>query len=515
MKIKKITLKNYKFHHQLSFDINQDNSLIYGENGTGKSSIYKALYSNFYYLKDNKIVTNQIDIKEKFIHREFSTENLEVNIELNNNYLNRENNILTNAELLENQTIYFADEKVFQKITQYDFYQVINSELIKHFPLLKELDSIYRTIRTSVNRSSIDEQEDLVIERQEADRLFREKFQEQVPLAEVKIILKKLDEKFEIIFEVKDSDIQFDTKKFISPQIAIKVKDIDDKGDFKNHFNEAKLKLISIAIYFALAKKYEMDSDLKLLVLDDFLTSLDMANRKLIIQYILENFGEYQKIILTHNIQFYNLIVKLLKMRDEDNTWDIKNIFIDGFQDTEVAKIINKDTNYLEEAEKYLKAPLYDLGVSGNFIRKEFERILTQYEQLLELGRVEDLDQIIKALKNLDYIFVDAPSKILYENFPIQLTKINRILSNSRQPDSQKIEQLKVEIEVFTHYIDNKKKAYDTKPLRDTIHKTDFYKNILMNSSSHNDTDKELYRKEFKQSIEILKKLKKILGELK
>ena len=103
----------------------------------------------------------------------------------------------------------------------------------------------------------------------------------------------------------------------------------NDKDDFKNHFNEAKLKLISIAIYFALAKKYETDSELKLLVLDDFLTSLDMANRKLIMQYILENFEEYQKIILTHNLQFSNLIIELLKMRDEEKEWDIKIYFLE------------------------------------------------------------------------------------------------------------------------------------------------------------------------------------------
>jgi DNA repair exonuclease SbcCD ATPase subunit len=48
MKIKNITIKNYKFHHNLNFKITKENCLIYGENGTGKSSIYEAIKSNFY-----------------------------------------------------------------------------------------------------------------------------------------------------------------------------------------------------------------------------------------------------------------------------------------------------------------------------------------------------------------------------------------------------------------------------------------------------------------------------------
>jgi len=519
MKIKKITLKNYKFHHTLPFDINQNNCLIYGENGTGKSSIYKALYSNLYYFKDNKIVTNQINIKEKFIHRDFSHEKLEVKIEFNNNHLNRENNSLNNTEILENQTIYFADEKVFHKITQNDFYQVINTELIKHFPKLKELDRIYRTIRTGVTRSTINEYENLVRDRQEADRVFKEKFQEQVPLDEVNTILQSLDENFEIDFEVIDSDIRFDTKMFISPTIAIKVKDIEDKGDFKNHFNEAKLKLISIAIYFALAKKYETDSELKLLVLDDFLTSLDMSNRKLIMWYILEKFGDYQKIILTHNIQFYNLIIRLLKLRKKDEgkeeltDWDIKNIFIREYEDENLSIIIDKEENYLIKAKNELDE--YELEKSGNFLRKEFERIATEFEQLLELGRVEELDKILKALVNLDYVFAEAPTKILYNSFSEKMRQIKNILEPSSQSDDSKLTQVRTEINNFETFVRLKKKTFDTSYLKSIILKTEFYKDILMNYSSHDDREKELHQKEFKKAIELLKELNKILNDLK
>jgi len=92
-----------------------------------------------------------------------------------------------------------------------------------------------------------------------------------------------------------------------SPNVEIT---LDDSTILNNNINETKLKLTSMAIFFGLIKIEEDETNsLKLLVLDDFLTSLDMANRKLIIQYILDNFSDYQIIIFTHNIQFFNLII--------------------------------------------------------------------------------------------------------------------------------------------------------------------------------------------------------------
>ncbi len=51
-KIKSITLRNFKFfygteveYEQNKIELNQNNLLLYGENGSGKSSVYWALYT--------------------------------------------------------------------------------------------------------------------------------------------------------------------------------------------------------------------------------------------------------------------------------------------------------------------------------------------------------------------------------------------------------------------------------------------------------------------------------------
>ena len=518
MKINKIELKNFKFHHDLEFDIKEKSCLIYGENGTGKSSIYDALYSNFYYFKNVKIARGQIDIREKFRHRDYEAEALKVNILFDNDeYLNREDNDLDNHELLEAQSIYFANERVLREITENDFYFIIGNFLIEHFPQLEEL-RLYDSFETKLRRLKTKVTSEIIQERIDLDTQFKERFDEYIPLEKINTILKDdFDEKFQIEFDIIDSFVE--NKKLIYPTISIKIQGIEDRGDFQNHFNEAKLKLISIAIYFALAKKYETESELKLLVLDDFLTSLDMANRKLIVQYILDNFSEYQKIILTHNIQFYNLIVKLLKMRkkDEENEeltdWDIKNIFLREIENKELSIITDREEDYLKKAKDELDN--YHLEISGNFLRKEFERTATEFEQLLELGRVEELDKILKALASLDYVFIETPSKILYNSFPKQIKYIQNILNNSGQDNTRKVQQFSEAINNFEASIILKKKPYDTSYLKSILLKTEFYKDILMNSASHDDPEKELHQKEFKKAIELLKALKKMLNDLK
>ena len=146
MKIKEVELKYFKFHQNLNINFEVENNctnmLIYGENGTGKSSIYEALYSNFYHKKrlDKSIASN---IQETYKNRNFPTENLEVNIQFNNSQvLNRNENKIDDLNILNVQkqikglpysfepTIYFANEKVLNRLTKENFYISLNETLI-------------------------------------------------------------------------------------------------------------------------------------------------------------------------------------------------------------------------------------------------------------------------------------------------------------------------------------------------------------------------------------------------
>ena len=494
MKIKKVELKNFKFHKSLDFEITKRNCLIYGENGTGKSSIYEALNAIFtiYYRNSNFSIN-------KFKNH-ISTEALSAKVIFDDTselLIPKENIPLMEGK----KTIYFANQDLLESIIlNINFYDTIKNSFKNTFPILHNFRKNFEFINSSIDSSNYQEKN---TKRQDNINKM-ERFLWRIELRANDILNNYFEEDFEISFEYIDtpSDNLDDIDIIIYPTPKIILK-IDNKNKLKLNFNEAKLKLTSIAIFFALIKLEEGEDNnnpLKLLVLDDFLTSLDMANRHYIIEYILSDngFKDYQKIILTHNLQFYNLIVKLLKSKDDDS-WNIKNIYL---RDNNKAIINDKNENYLQKAEEKLNS--YDLEVSGNYQRKEFERIVEEFEKLLEIGRVEELSNILTILKNLDKIVIN-PSKTI--NLSLN------ILNNHDTTDEEKFTQIQdnfTDIESQITY-KNLKLSY----LKQLISNTEFYKNIIMNPASHDDTEKELYQKEFRNSIKVLKKLQKTLEDLK
>ena len=79
MKIKKLTIKNFKaFYGEYNFDFDSKNILIYGENGSGKSSLYWALYHIFNSFGKTHIIKKYKNIfadkEESFLKLEFDNE---------------------------------------------------------------------------------------------------------------------------------------------------------------------------------------------------------------------------------------------------------------------------------------------------------------------------------------------------------------------------------------------------------------------------------------------------------
>ena len=70
--------------------------------------------------------------------------------------------------------------------------------------------------------------------------------------------------------------------------------------------NEAKLTQLALSVRFAASLVNLHESDLKLLILDDLLISLDMSNRMKVVDILLsEPFANYEKVILTHEFGFF------------------------------------------------------------------------------------------------------------------------------------------------------------------------------------------------------------------
>lgn len=516
MQINKIQLQNFKFHHNLSFNLSKKNCLIYGENGTGKSSIYEGLYSNLYYYKDKKIINRQISIRDTYLNINHVEEMLSVSLALTNNEgaakeLTRTDDELQNHDLLLKSNIFMANEKVFNALTNPNFLRTLNETLSIHFPIQKlfNVSDCYSAVLSNLNKIKDGtrlEDSDIMKLKLECDQDFTEKFKNFFPIDLINQILHddlRCDITIDYFIKNSNIDINLGSTAFTHPQIILTVNENTKLENLGLYYNEAKLKLLSIAIFFAFIKKFEIhESNFNLIILDDFLTSLDMSNRKKIIDFIINNFDKYQIFILTHNIQFFNLIKKIVSK----DSWETKILFTIEENGQSTAHIKSKTEDYIQEAKNFINSKSYDLAIAGNLLRKAFEGIIHDFEQLLQLGKVEELQYIINSIRNHNTYFYNKPHNTLNES----IQYVDNIVNNSRQPVDAKIKQIgdfikkiKVDQIIFQN------------GENDLIIKTGFFKNILMNPGSHNDSERELYRDECKEVILLLETLETSLSKLK
>lgn len=141
----------------------------------------------------------------------------------------------------------------------------------------------------------------------------------------------------------------------------------------QSFLNEAKMTQLALAVRFAASLVNLHDSDLKLLVLDDLLVSLDMSNRMKVVEILLTDtaFANYQKIILTHDYGFFREFARTIGVGHPD--W-----LIFGLQGTPATGIsCHVEKTELQKAEEYLHG--YKLDEAAICLRKATEDTVQRY----------------------------------------------------------------------------------------------------------------------------------------
>ncbi len=161
--------------------------------------------------------------------------------------------------------------------------------------------------------------------------------------------------------------------------IQVDGKDINRPQAF---LNEAKLTQLALSVRFAASLVNLHESDLKLLVLDDLLVSLDMSNRMKVVEILLsDTFATYQKLIFTHELGFFQEFRRLISSSSSD--W--------AFYRLSDPSTITSIKSELEAAKEYLERD--QIAECGNQLRKYVEQILTNF---LQQARVKKgLDRLI------------------------------------------------------------------------------------------------------------------------
>lgn len=139
------------------------------------------------------------------------------------------------------------------------------------------------------------------------------------------------------------------------------------------YLNEAKLTQLALSVRFAASLVNLHDSDLKLLVLDDLLISLDMSNRMKVVEILLtdESFADYQKIILTHDRGLFQEFRRMIGSTHTD--WSflmLQGNPKDGIEHKEEKDALQKATDYLNG---------HDLEAAALQLRKAAEETAQEY----------------------------------------------------------------------------------------------------------------------------------------
>ncbi len=207
--------------------------------------------------------------------------------------------------------------------------------------------------------------------------------------------------------------------KFYEPQIILTAQLLDSDGnpvsanDIKHprsFFNEAKLTRMALALRLAVFdRKLQSEDCAKVIFVDDLLISLDMSNRLMVVQQLLDYADQYQLFIFTHDRTFYDLIYDSISQRNMSKQWCYYEMYA---IDEEVSKgkvpepWMNDKENFLQQARSFFTR--YEYHASANSLRKECEKqLLRLYPHNWTLSKNNDgtvsiinLNGLIQKLKD-------------------------------------------------------------------------------------------------------------------
>ena len=214
--------KNFKFFINETCEFKNKNILLYGENGSGKSSLYYALYRKI------KNKQNIGDYKNRS-----SSEDIEIDIRLTDN---------SKFSKITPHKSYFINHSILTKIINTeDFFSSIINIFFSNFENVFGSINAKMTKITS-NLKDIRESETLMKEIYATRKSLDEELKDVMEKIQITSneILKKFEENSNLSFERIDSRVEvFESidPNFTQPKINIK---IDNTLNLKGNFNEAK-----------------------------------------------------------------------------------------------------------------------------------------------------------------------------------------------------------------------------------------------------------------------------------
>lgn len=439
MKITKIELKNFRaFYGEHTIDLSKKgkNLLIYGENGSGKSSLLKAI---------ELFIDSHVRDIQFSQHRNFFVTDADggyVKISMRSSERDPETTYEWSDITRETHAPVVIEASKTKGSLDY------KSLLEIYFPHIKdsEVDLFYLLIKTILSNSTnnltgkrFSEEWAEIEQSVPRSRKHTRKIQElqnslddfnyglsttlNLLKNEAANILERFGYPVILDFDFQGVTSDLENKCLKGNEVILRVDFLNTKFPLAHQFlNEAKLSAISLAIYLA-ALRVNPSSALKVLVLDDVLIGLDMSNRLPIINILKDQFSDYQVLLMTYDKEWYEILKRYFP------SWKTIELYAGQGSDYEMPVLV-ENKKYLDKAKAYLQAN--DDKAAAIYLRTAFEvkikwfcekmNIKIKYREKPKDLSTNDFWEPIKNAKNSDgtpkYINEDLVFHVeLYRSF--------------------------------------------------------------------------------------------------
>lgn len=392
MKITDIEIKNFRAFpktYQINLHNTGKNLLVYGENGSGKSSLYFALKYFFGSGEDQEEGKStafenhqNIFIKELgHIKLRFRSE---PRLKKDTYEWSRDTKETTDELIIEiSKGSGFLDYKDLLAV----HYLQPQGESVNVFDLLvktlladtvnpvtdRTLAEVWDNIQGPYPRRSAKHQITALEQRIE---VFNDELVNRLTDMRPKVreILGKFGYNVDLNLDFKGVTYNQKNKTLDNQQILLNVKFFDeDVSERYLLLNETKLSAIAISIYLSsILLLPDPKSGLRILALDDVLIGLDMSNRLPVLDILNDYFSDYQIFLTTYDKAWY----EIAKQRTNQKDWKYTEFYFRATDEYEIP-VCKEDAPYLRKAKEYLDAN--DYKACAVYVRTAFEAVIKQY----------------------------------------------------------------------------------------------------------------------------------------
>ena len=515
-KINEIIINGFKaFPSMYKLELKGKHLLMYGENGSGKSSIYYALHCLFNSYRKPDMGKKYFDINnpQNLINKNFIPQNAGDKPHVAVNWYDGNRNPFISTisdngcqafDRLAELDTYFINHQLL-----FSFFNFTNSKDINLFPVFQReiLPYIFITdvrtymslmyeeiIRDSSKLSNKNSSKNInskikifniCLEKVIGDinlnasdiynSYFKEEgdpslsiilsYPEVNPQPDVLLNGFRLKWDYPLVVNPVGNLVKAPNKSIIKPIISLSIKQ-DGNPISKPHvyFNEAKLTAIALSIRLALLN-LDSPAEGSFLALDDMLISLDMSNRAKVVDFLLKISDKYKIYLFTHDRVFFEHFKERIYFANrskgvaKEDGWLFKELYKDDTS-TNNPKEFNSESDIARARKHYEE---FDYPAAANYLRKAVEAMVN-------------------------------------EVFPPKLSKQN---------DGAKHERLRNVLEISFDFF-SKIQGFDLTDLSRLIANL----NLLMNPLSHKSTETNVYKIELKEIFAIIERLSLQIQEL-